>query len=109
MDAHQRTCDYRIVKCNLQTCKITCIAKDLDDHKKNVCDFTIMKCSQGCNQNIYRKQLKSHNCVTTCAGLIDLLQKKVDSQKTTISSLQIKVEMLFKSHSSLEEQLKKLQ
>jgi hypothetical protein len=87
IEEHQKICNYRIVQCNLQTCRFMCLAKDLYTHKQNKCDFTLIKCHKGCEQTIYRKEIPSHNCVTTCVKLINSLKVKVASQGREISDL----------------------
>ena len=56
---HDLNCEYQKVSCTNKRCKKRIIKHDLDNHIKNICKYTLVKC-QYCKSEYLRKEIKYH-------------------------------------------------
>ena len=63
---HDKNCEYQKVFCTNNKCKKRIIKKDLDDHIKNVCKYSLINC-QYCKNYYFRKEINEHEklCIIT--------------------------------------------
>ena len=63
---HDANCEYQKVFCTNKKCKKRIIKKDLDNHIKNICKYSLISC-QYCKNDYYRKEINEHEklCIIT--------------------------------------------
>ena len=63
---HDTNCEYQKVFCTNKKCKKRIIKKELDDHIKNICKYSLINC-QYCKNDYYRKEINEHEklCIIT--------------------------------------------
>ena len=57
--SHDANCEYQKVLCTNKRCKKRIIKKELENHVKNLCKYTLIKCKY-CNTEYIRKEIKQH-------------------------------------------------
>ena len=56
---HDSICDYQKIKCTNKKCKKRIVKKELSNHIKNECKYSLIKC-QYCKSEFFRKEIKEH-------------------------------------------------
>ena len=56
---HDSTCDYQKIKCINKRCKKRILKKELENHIKNECKYSLIKC-QYCKGEYFRKEINEH-------------------------------------------------
>jgi len=76
---HLSQCPSRLVKC---TCGLSCLAKNLNNHKTNDCPDGVVQCNiGGCQEKVIRKEYQAH-LSSASNKHIQLLSSKVEELKT---------------------------
>lgn len=84
---HDLNCEYQKVFCTNKKCKKRLIKKDLDNHVKNICKYSLINC-QYCKNDYYRKEITEHEklCLITYKYLENYKKgKNVDDINEIIS------------------------
>ncbi len=69
---HDSICEYKKVFCTNKKCKKKIIKKDLENHIKNECKYTLIKC-QFCKSEYVRKELIEHEKL--CKLTLEFIEK----------------------------------
>ena len=85
--SHDATCEYQKVLCSNKRCKKRIIKKELENHVKNLCKYTLIKCKY-CNTEYIRKEIKQHEklCSLTFQYLKNY-QNKDDTNKINTNDI----------------------
>lgn len=65
---HDQACDYKTVECPHKNCKTQLPKKDLENHIKNDCAYTLVPC-QYCGNEFMRMKLKEHEDICKAVSL----------------------------------------
>ena len=87
---HDSICEYKKVFCTNKKCKKKIIKKDLENHIKNECKYTLIKC-QFCKSEYVRKELIEHEKL--CKLTLEFIEKykkgnnKIDFDNNSLNSV----------------------
>ena len=83
---HDINCEYQKILCPNKRCKKKIIKKELENHIKNICKYTLIKCKY-CFTEYYRKEINEHEklCCLTYQYLKNYNNNKENNIKITES------------------------
>lgn len=95
---HDQACDYKTVECPHKNCKTQLPKKDLENHIKNDCPYTLVPC-QYCGHEFMRMKLKEHEDICKAVSLSlngDTSEINIGDTRTYLEALSLNVAKIVK-------------